>query len=124
MSDSFLLHVEDMLKDNHFPVIGFFSEISGEGRFIRIIDILAGGVGRGLNYAGCTFPDDVEVESEKFGDGVEFYLHNGDAVVLSYEELYRYMKKAGENYVKMYQSGGDAIAAILEKMRKRYGISE
>ena len=30
MSDSFLLHEEDMLKDNHFPVIGFFSVISGK----------------------------------------------------------------------------------------------
>ena len=124
MRDSFLLHEEDMLKDNHFPVIGFFGEISHEDEFLEEIGRMSGGRGVGLNYAGCTFPDDVEVESEKFGDGVEFYLHNGDAVVLSYEELYRYMKKAGENYVKMYQSGGDAIAAILEKMRKRYGISE
>ena len=124
MGDSFLLHVEDMLKDNHFPAIAFFGEISVEGRFIRIIDMLSDGVGSGMNYVECTFPDEVEEESDKFGDGVEFYLHNGDAVVLSYEELYRYMKKAGENYVKMYQSGGEAIAAILEKMRKRYGISE
>lgn len=124
MSDSFLLHEADMLRDSHFPVVAFFGEISGEMRFLRIIGILSESVGYGCNYAVCTFPDDIEAEAEKFGDGVEFSLHSGESVVLSYEEFYWYLAKACENYLKKYDIGAGEIQSILAKVRQRYNIAE
>lgn len=124
MKDSFLLHEEDMLKDTHSPVIGFFSVISDKSRFIPILDHLSNGNGYGYNFAVCLFPDDVTVESEKFGDGVEFSLDNGEAVVISYEEFYWYLKKACMNYLKKYPADAAAICAILEKTKKRFDITE
>jgi hypothetical protein len=124
MSDSFLLHKGDMLKDTHSPVIGFFSVISDESRFIRIIDHLSNGIGYGFEFAVCLFPEDIDVEAEKFGDGVEFSLHSGEAVVVSYEEFYYYLNKACKNFLKMHpeENAEDTIHAILEKVRKRYNI--
>jgi hypothetical protein len=124
MRDSFLLHKEDMLKDTHLPVIGFFSVISEKDDFIRIIDHLSNGIGYGYEFAICLFPNDVTVDSEKFGDGVEFSLHNGEAVVVSYEEFYYYLRKASMNYLKKYPEEKDVINRILEKVRKRYSIIE
>ena len=124
MSNDFLLHEEDMLKDTHSPVIGFFSVISNKSRFARIADRLSNGIGHGFEFAGCSFSDDVDVESEKFGDGVEFYLDNGEAVVLGYEEFYWYLKKACMNYLKKYPEEEKVIQPILERVRDRYHIAE
>lgn len=122
MNDSFLLHETDMLQETHLPVIVFFSVISDKSRFVRIIDHLSNGFGYGFEFAVCLFPDDVTVDSEKFGDGVEFSLHSGEAVVVSYEEFYYYLKKASINYLKKYPEERNAINRILEKVRKRYNI--
>ena len=125
MNDSFLLHEEDMLKDSHIPVVGFFSVISNKNRFISIIDEqLSNGIGCGYEYATCLFPDDVTVDSEKFGDGVEFSMDDGEAVVISYDEFYYYLNKACLNYLKKYPEEKDKIHWILKKVRKRYNLSE
>lgn len=124
MSDSFLLHEEDMLKETDFPVIVFFGVISDKNRFVPIIDHLSDGIGYGYEFAVCLFPSDEIMESEQFGDGVEFSLDNGEAVVLSYEEYYYYLKKACMNYLIKYPEEKDVIYRILEKVRKRYNITE
>ncbi len=122
MNDSFLLHKEDMLKETHSPVIGFFSVISNKNRFIRIINHLSNGVGYGYEFAVCLFPDDITVDSEKFGDGVKFSIHGGKTVVISYEEFYWYLKEACMNYLKKYPEDKEIIDGILEKVRTRYNL--
>jgi len=125
MSDSFLLHKGDMLKDTHSPVIGFFSVISNKGEFVPIINkYLSNGIGYGYEFAVCLFPDDDDLESEKFGDGVEFSIHSGKSVVLSYEEFYWYLKKACMNYIERYPEEEAVIQPILVKVRERYHIAE
>jgi len=124
VSDSFLLHEADRLQDAHLPVIVFFSVISDKSRFVRIIDQLSNGIGYGFEFAVCTFPDDIEAESEKFGDGVEFSLHSGESVVISYQEFYYYLKKACMNYLKKYPEKKDVVNEIFEKVRKRYNITQ
>ena len=124
MSDSFLLHEQDMLKETHSPVIGFFSVISDKSRFVRIIDRLSDGIGHGFEFAVCTFPDDIEVEAEEFGDGVEFSLDNGESVVVSYKEFYYYLREACMNYLKKYPEEKDVVNRILKKVRKRYSITQ
>jgi hypothetical protein len=124
MEDNFLLHERDMLKDTHFPVIAFFGVISNKSRYIPIIDRLSNGMGYGYNSVVCLFPEDVNLEDEKFGDGVEFSLDNGEAVVLSYKEFYWYLKKACDNYLMKYPEEKDTINYILEKVRMRYNITE
>jgi len=125
MSDSFLLHKGDMLKDTHSPVIGFFSVISNKGEFVPIINkYLSNGIGYGYEFAVCLFPDDDDVESEKFGDGVEFSIHSGKSVVLSYEEFYWYLKKACMNYLKKYPEEENFIRPILRRVRDCYHIAE
>lgn len=124
MNDSFLIHEEDMLKDEHLPVVVFYGVISDKNEFLRVIEVLSNGVGFGVDLADCSFPSDVEVESDMFEDGVEFSLDNGEAVIISYEEFYYYLKKACLNYLSKYSTEKDTIERILEKVRKRYNISE
>ena len=117
MNNSFLLQMEDMINETHSPVIGFFSVISGKSDFVRIIDRLSNGIGHGYQFAVCLFPDDVTMDSEKFGEGVEFSIHGGKSVVISYEEFYHYLQKACMNYVKKYPSEMNTISRILEKAK-------
>ncbi|NMC56243.1 MAG: hypothetical protein GYA50_03365 [Eubacteriaceae bacterium] len=127
MSNSFLLNKKDMLKDTHGPVITFFSVISDKKRFINIINVLSNGTGYGYEYAVCTFPEDLDEYDIANGDtfdGVEFSVHFGDTVVISYKEFYYYLEKACENYLKKYNNeDADTINAILKKVRKKYNIS-
>lgn len=88
---------------------------------------LANGVGYGYEYACCRFSEDLDdyaiAQGEMF-DGVEFSLHSGEEVVLTYEEFYWYLKKACENYLKKYPSESDAIGSVLNKVRMKYNIAE
>ena len=125
MNDSFLLHEEDMLKETHSPVIGFFSVISNPARFVRIINTLSTGVGHGFEFAVCTFPgdlDEYDIAQGMMFDGVEFSLHSGEEVVISYEEFYYYLHKACMNHLEIYPEDKTVIGEILERVRKRYDI--
>ncbi len=124
MKDGFLLHKEDMQNIKHRPIMVFFSVISDKSRFMRIIDHLSNGIGYGYEFAVCLFPDDITDESEKFGDGVEFSLHDGEAVVVSYDEFFWYLKKACMNYLKKYPEDAESIHVILDKAKRRFGITE
>ena len=126
MNDNFLLHEEDMLMESHMPVIGFFSVISDTSRFIDIISHLANGCGYGYEFACCRFPNDLDdyaiAQGEMF-DGVEFSLHSGEEIILSYAEFYWYLKTACSNYLRKYPSDLKTIQSILSKVSKQYNIT-
>lgn len=124
MSNCYLLQENDMLRKDHIPVIVFFSRISDKSKFLPSIKQLSDGKGDSYDFVGCSFPDDIDVDSEKFGDGVEFWLHSGEATVLSYEEFYYYLKKACMNYLKKYPEEKDVVNRILEKVRMQYNITQ
>lgn len=120
-------------KDPHEIVKHFFNGIR-PFNFVKVINYLADGVGYGLDYVICSFPESVEQGEEAF-DGVEFALFE-DAVVIDYKTFYHYVKLACEAFLRDYEAYAEYfkdpnkskdekdLKKMLAKIRKRYNIEE
>ena len=126
MDRDFRLSESDMISKDHFPVIAALDMI-GNDRFIRTLEGISRGYGFGENYGACVFPNDQdEYDIETMGklDGVEFGLHNGEAVVLDYDTVYYYLKKACDIYVEDFPKDRAVVDKLLAKFRALYNIQD
>jgi len=107
-----------MKQKKHFPVYVFFNMIS-ENDFLDIYESFSKGIGRGIEVAVCLFPDNVDIETDKF-DGVEFSLHSGEEVVIDYSTFYFYLNKACKRYLQIHNSDQKKLMALLRKIKQRF----
>lgn len=119
MKRDFRLLESDQLNNNHFPITAFFNAISNSN-FEAVVEQLSSGIGRGINAAVCTFPDDLDPDEEMF-DGVMFSLHN-EEVVVDYQTFFHYLKKACNVYLDDFPDDKDTIERYLNKVIEKYQI--
>lgn len=122
MNTDFRLKDEDLLNDEHFPIKALFNMVSDE-RFLETLKYISKGHGFGENYGACVFPDDLdEYDIELYGkpEGIEFGLHNGDEVIVSFELLYQYLQIICDRYVADYPHYKEEIEMYLEEYRNKY----
>jgi hypothetical protein len=122
MSSGFRLSEEDMLDEQHFPVIAVLSTIRDES-FVEYIQFISKGRGFGVDYGACTFPSDLDeydIASGGYFEGVEFALHNGGVVIVDYQTLYHYLKSACDNHISEYHCDAGALNAALEEYYKSF----
>jgi len=108
----------DLLTETHYPIYAFFNIIP-ENDFIEVCENFSKGIGRGIEFAVCLFPNDIDIPSEKF-DGVEFSLHSGEEVVIDYSTFYFYLKKACERYLHLHNSDKEKLISLLEKIKQKF----
>jgi hypothetical protein len=108
----------DLKRKEHFPIYVFFNMMS-ESDFMDACESFSKGIGRGIEFGACLFPDDVDIEADKF-DGVEFSLYSGEEVVVDYQTFYYYLSKACECYIKTHQADEEKIEMLLEKIKERF----
>lgn len=119
MKRDFRLFELDQLDSDHFPVIAFFNAISNSD-FKDVVEQLSLGIGRGINAAVCTFPDDLDPDEDMF-DGVMFSLHN-EEVVVDYQTFFHYLKKACNFYLVDFPDDKDIIESYLSKIKEKYHL--
>ena len=108
----------NLRQKDHFPVYVFFNMIS-ENNFLDVCESFSKGIGRGIEFGVCLFPDDIDIDSDKF-DGVEFSLHSGEEVVVDYKTFYYYLNKACERYIQTHPVDKPKIEILLEMIRERF----
>ncbi len=112
------LKESDLKEKEHFPVYVFFNMIS-ENSFLDVYESFSKGIGRGIEFAVCLFPDDIDIPSEKF-DGVEFSLHSGEEVVIDYSTFYFYLNKACERYLELHNGDKEILKTLIEKIKQKF----
>ena len=95
-----------------FPVQTFFNAV-GDASFVRMADCLTRGIGFVSDAAGCSFPSDLEPDEEPF-DGVRFSLFE-DQVVISVEQLRRFLAEAIDAYTKNNAPGATTLSEYLSR---------
>lgn len=96
-----------------FPVQAFFNAV-GDESFIRVMDSLTNGVGYSINECDCSFPGDLDPGEEVF-QGVRFSLFE-QSVVISTQELARYIKEVCKGFVDRKPTEQDSVARILSRL--------
>jgi hypothetical protein len=126
MKREFRLTEEDLLSEEHFPVMAVFDMIP-DNRFVKTIKCISEGHGFGENYGACTFPADLdEYDIATIGtlNGVEFGLHNGQEITLDYNTFYCYLKKVCVNYIQDFPEDANEISNLLLKFKTLFMIHE
>lgn len=122
MKNDFRLKDEDLIKDEHYPIKVLFNMVSDE-RFMETIEYISKEHGFGENYGVCVFPDDLDeydIELYSKPEGIEFGLHNGDEIVVSFEILYKYLRIICDKYVTDYPQNKDKIEMYLEEYKNNF----
>ena len=120
----FRIEEMDLLRDDHFPVKAMFNMVR-DNRFKSIVKSLSNNSGFGEEYGDCCFwgdLDDYDQANTEFFDGVEFWLHNDERVVISYEELLYYLKIACAGYCEDHPEDTAVINQYIEDYKKRNSL--
>ena len=120
----FRIEEMDLLRDDHFPVKAMFNMVR-DNRFKSIVKSLSNNSGFGEEYGDCCFwgdLDDYDQANTEFFDGVEFWLHNDERVVISYEELLYYLKIACAGYCEDHPEDTAVINQYIEDYKKRNNL--
>ena len=93
-----------------FPVQCFFNAVP-DFNFVEVVRLLLRGIGYSSDDAHCRFPGDLDPGEETF-DGVQFSLFE-ESVVITTEELHRYIREACQSYLDCYPDEQDEISNLL-----------
>ncbi|MBX8462819.1 ribonuclease toxin immunity protein CdiI [Enterobacter sp. RIT637] len=101
-------------------VVSYFDRVYEDGDFIEALELFSKGGALNKDGAYCNFPDmDSYDESEHF-EGVEFAMgyppSEADAVIVSKETCYHYIRLACEKYLKLNPEDTDKINSLLAKL--------
>ncbi|MCU3987157.1 ribonuclease toxin immunity protein CdiI [Enterobacter mori] len=101
-------------------VVSYFDRVYEDGDFIEALELFSKGGSLNKDGAYCNFPDmDSYDESEHF-EGVEFAMgyppSEADAVIVSKETCYHYIRLACEKYLKLNPEDTDKINSLLAKL--------
>ena len=90
-----------------------------ERNFTEVCEGFLRGTGRGIEYAVCLFPNDIDIESERF-EGVEFSLHSGEEVIVDYAVFCHYLGLVCNRYILSNGDSRGTVALLLDKIRQKY----
>lgn len=122
MVREFRINEDELLNKEHFPVKALFDMVSKE-RFYKVIRGISQGKGFGENYGACIFWNDLDdfdkSTIEKY-EGVEFGLHNGDEIIIDYNDLYYYLKLVCSKFIEDYPDQKEEIELLLEDYKNKF----
>lgn len=118
----FRINENELLNRKQFPVKALFDMVSNE-RFIKVIRGISQGVGFGENYGACVFWNDLDEYDKSNTDkyeGAEFGLHNGEEIIINYDDLYHYLKIVCNKFIEDYPEQKDETELILSDYKKKF----
>ena len=124
MNTSFITE-KDLLSPSHFPVQVAFNECCRWG-FNEFLRLLSTDTGWGCDEGSCTFWNDLDDYDRSHTapyEGAEFSALDDPDVILSYAEIYYYMKIACRRYVEDHHDQKESIDRILQTYARRHHLS-
>lgn len=112
---TYYLKDEDMLELSHIPVIELFNEAANEDLVIFFKN-LCQQVGSGFNYTNCYFwseLDDYEKANTKQFTGVCFENEAEDIAILTYDQLFYYIKLISARYIQSNENDRSQIEKLI-----------
>ncbi len=125
MKNKFRIDDKELLHKKHFPVKALFDMVD-DTRLIDVIKGISRGMGFGENYGACVFwndLDDYDKEMTIKYEGAEFGLHNGEEVIIGYEDLYHYLFLICDKYCKEFPEYAEQVNIILNRYKYNYLLS-
>jgi hypothetical protein len=113
-----VLKEEDMLQEDHFPVIALINEACN-ANLLEFIRNLCEEVGSGYNFTNCTFwseLDDYDKTSIPKYDGLFVETEDGEKVTISLEIMQKYLKLAVNRIIPT--TDREELYSLIESLGK------
>ena len=117
-----LLKEEDMVKENHFPIIAHINEAYNND-LLEFIEYMIKGIGVGYDYTCSSFwdeLDDYDKENTKKYDGLMIETEDDEKVILSMSELLYYLELARKQLSGIDQAIAKNIESSIDKFKENY----
>jgi len=117
-----ILKEEDMLKENHFPVIALLNEAYNTD-IIAFIKELNQGIGSGYNYTTCSFweeLDDYDKENIAHYDGIMIETEDGEELCLCMKEMLDYFMLLQSKIAYVNSELANKMAVLLDEYKTVY----
>lgn len=117
-----LLKEEDMIKENHFPIIAHINEAYNND-LLEFIECMIKGIGVGYDYTCSSFwneLDDYDKENTEKYDGLMIETEDDEKVILSMSELLYYLELAQKQLSSIDQAIAKNIERSIDKFKENY----
>ncbi len=117
-----LLKEEDMIKENHFPIIAHINEAYNND-LLEFIECMIKGIGVGYDYTCISFwdeSDDYDKENTKKYDGLMIETEDDEKVILSMSELLYYLELAQKQLSIIDQAIAKNVESRIDKFKVNY----
>ena len=117
-----LLKEEDMVKENHFPIIAHINEAYNND-LLEFIEYMIKGIGVRYDYTCSSFwseLDDYDKENTEEYDGLLIETEDDEKVILSMAELLYYLELAQKQLLNRDQAVTKNLKVYIDKFKKTY----
>ena len=117
-----LLKEEDMIKENHFPIIAHINEAYNND-LLEFIEYMIKGIGVGYDYTCSSFwdeLDDYDKENTEKYDGLMIETEDDEKVILSMAELLYYLELTQERLSDIDQAVTKNSKVYIDKFKTTY----
>lgn len=117
-----LLKEEDMIKENHFPIIAHINEAYNND-LLEFIECMIKGIGVGYDYTCSSFwdeSDEYDKENTEKYDGLMIETENDEKVILSMSELLYYLELAQKQLSIIDQAIAKNVESRIGKFKVNY----
>lgn len=117
-----LLKEEDMVKENHFPIIAHINEAYNND-LLEFIECMIKGVGVGYDYTCSSFwneLDDYDKENTEKYDGLMIETEDDEKVILSMSELLYYLELAQKYLSDIEQCDTKDLKIHIDNFKATY----
>lgn len=117
-----ILLKEDMVKENHFPIIAHINEAYNND-LLEFIEYMIKGIGVGYDYTCSSFwdeLDDYDKENTEKYDGLMIETEDDEKVILSMSELLYYLELARKQLSGIDQAIAKNIESSIDKFKENY----
>lgn len=117
-----LLKEEDMIKENHFPILAHINEAYNND-LLEFIECMIKGIGVGYDYTCSSFWDELDAydkeNTEKY-DGLMIETEDDEKVILSISELLYYLELAQKQLSSIDQAIAKNVESSIDKFKVNY----
>jgi len=118
----FVITEEQLLNENHYPVIMVFNSASEED-FPYVMECLSNAVCYENNGGGFIFWDDLdeyEQHNTKKFEGICFEPSWGESIIISYADVLYYIEISCKNYLLRFPDKNELLKSLITSYKYKF----